>query len=223
MHIYPTERIVLLIDGPNLYGTMKSLGFDMDYKKLLSYMRGKGRLIRALYYTAVLEQDDFVSVKPLIDWLEYNGYTLVTKRVREFTDSEGRRRIRSSMHVELAVGAMQHADQADHFLLFSGDGDFRSVVAELQRLGKRVTVISTLASDVPMVADELRRQADQFVDLVDLQQFIGRDPSARRSAGPARESDGDYEDPDDAEGEGAAATTPTGVVVERTRRRPPLR
>jgi len=231
VYITPTERIVVLIDGPNLYGTMKSLGFDMDYKKLLAYLRGRGRLVRALYFTAVLEQDDFVSVRPLIDWLEYNGYTLVTKRVREFIDSEGRRRIKSSMHVDLAVHAMQQAAGADHFIFFTGDGDFRSLVAELQRMGKRVTVVSTLAGETPMLADELRRQADQFVDLVDLQAQIGRDHAPRRTADQPRNQDDDpYDDVEDSSPlppQGAASSPPvpaTGVVVEtRTRRRTPSR
>jgi uncharacterized LabA/DUF88 family protein len=179
MHFYPNERVALFIDGANLYATAKSLGFDIDYKRLLGFFRQKGHLVRALYYTALAEEQEYSSIRPLIDWLDYNGYTMVTKPTKEFTDSTGRRKIKGNMDIELAVDAMRLADSLDHIVLFSGDGDFRSLVASLQQRGRRVTVVSTLQTQPPMVADELRRQADQFVDLADLEQLICRDPSTR--------------------------------------------
>ena len=179
MDIYPTERIVLFIDGPNLHATAKALGFDVDYKKLLVHFKSQGRLIRAIYYTTVLEQEEFVSIRPLVDWLEYNGFTLVTKPAKEFVDSLGRRRLKGSMDVELAVDAMRLAPQFDHAILFTGDGDFRSLVAALQLQGKRVSVISTLQAS-SMVSDDLRRQADQFVDLADLERELSRTSGSRR-------------------------------------------
>ena len=184
MHIYQTERIALFIDGANLYATAKSLGFDIDYKRLLGVFRQKGQLIRALYYTALAEDQEYSSIRPLIDWLDYNGYTMVTKPTKEFTDATGRRKIKGNMDIELAVDAMRLADHLDHIILVSGDGDFRSLVAALQQKGKRVTVISTLQTQPPMVADELRRQADQFVDIADLEQLICRDSGTQR---PVRE------------------------------------
>ena len=184
MHFYQTERIALLIDGANLYATSKSLGFDIDYKRLLAHFRTKGQLIRALYYTALAEDQEYSSIRPLIDWLDYNGYTMVTKPTKEFTDATGRRKIKGNMDIELAVDAMRLADSLDHIVLFSGDGDFRSLVAALQQKGKRVSVISTLQTQPPMVADELRRQADQFIDLADLESLIGRDPAARVTREP---------------------------------------
>lgn len=188
MDIHRSERVVLFIDGPNLHATAKSLGFDIDYKKVLAYFREKGRLIRAIYYTTVLEQDEFVSIRPLVDWLEYNGYTLVTKPAKEFIDSMGRRRLKGSMDVELAVDAMRLSPHMDHAVLFTGDGDFRSLVAALQRQGNRVTVISTLQAQSPMIADELRRQADQFYDLADLATVIARAPGSRRPPSQSMES-----------------------------------
>jgi uncharacterized LabA/DUF88 family protein len=180
MHIYQTERIALFIDGANLYATAKSLGFDIDYKRLLAVFRQKGHLVRALYYTALAEDQEYSSIRPLIDWLDYNGYTMVTKPTKEFTDATGRRKVKGNMDIELAVDAMRLADTIDHIILFSGDGDFRSLVGALQQRGKRVTVISTLQTQPPMVADELRRQADQFVDIADLEQLICRDPAQQR-------------------------------------------
>jgi uncharacterized LabA/DUF88 family protein len=183
MHFYQTERIALFIDGANLYATAKSLGFDIDYKRLLALFRQKGQLVRALYYTALAEDQEYSSIRPLIDWLDYNGFTMVTKPTKEFTDASGRRKIKGNMDIELAVDAMRLAENLDHIVIFSGDGDFRSLVGALQQMGKRVSVVSTLQTQPPMVADELRRQADQFVDLADLDQLICRDPATR----PVRE------------------------------------
>ncbi len=176
---YASERVALFIDGANLYAASKSLGFDIDYKRLLHFFRGKTRLIRATYYTALADDLEFSSIRPLVDWLDYNGFTMVTKPVKEFTDASGRRKFKGNMDMELAVDAMRLADSVDHLIIFSGDGDFRSLVAALQTKGKRVSVVSTLKTQPPMVADELRPQADQFIDLADLEQEIGR-PATQR-------------------------------------------
>ena len=176
-----SNRIALFIDGANLHATARTLGFDIDYKRLVEEFEGGGSL-RAFYYTAIIEDQEYSSLRPLTDWLSYNGYTVVTKAVKEFTDAGGRRKVKGSMHVELAVDAMDLAGQIDQMVLFSGDGDFRSLVEAVQRRGVRVTVISTISSQPPMIADELRRQADVFTDLVELQSNLARDPSAR----PAR-------------------------------------
>jgi uncharacterized LabA/DUF88 family protein len=183
----PGEKIALFIDGANLYATAKSLGFDIDYKKLLIEFRSRGYLLRAFYYTAVIEDQEYSSIRPLIDWLDYNGYSVVTKATKEFVDQTGRRKIKGNMDIELAVDAMEIAGTIDHMVLFSGDGDFRSLVEAVQRKGVRVTVISTISTQPPMIADELRRQADIFTDIVTLQGKIGRDPAeraAREARGP---------------------------------------
>ncbi len=185
MHFYQHERIALFVDGANLYATAKSLGFDIDYKRLLKHFRQKGHLIRALYYTALAEDQEYSSIRPLIDWLDYNGYTMVTKPTKEFTDASGRRKIKGNMDIELTVDAMKLAPSLDHIVLFTGDGDFRALVASLQEMGRRVSIVSTLQTQPAMVADELRRQADQFIDLADLEQVICRDQSARPPAKPA--------------------------------------
>jgi len=178
--MYPNkEKLALFIDGANLYATAKSLGFDIDYKRLLGEFQSRGDLLRAFYYTAVIEDQEFSSIRPLIDWLDYNGYTVVTKPTKEFVDPAGRRKIKGNMDIEIAVDAMELADRIDHMVLFSGDGDFRSLVEAVQRRGVLVTVISTTSTQPPMIADELRRQADRFVDIVELQPKIGRDPSER--------------------------------------------
>jgi uncharacterized LabA/DUF88 family protein len=181
-----SNKIALFIDGANLYATAKTLGFDIDYKRLLKEFQSRGTLVRAFYYTAIIEDQEYSSIRPLIDWLDYNGYTVVTKATKEFVDQTGRRKVKGNMDIELAVDAMEIAEHIDQMVLFSGDGDFRSLVEAMQRRGVRVTVISTVTTQPPMVADELRRQADIFLDIVELQGKIGRDPG-ERSDRPPRE------------------------------------
>jgi uncharacterized LabA/DUF88 family protein len=169
------SQIALFIDGANLYATAKALGFDIDYRRLLKEFQSRGVLLRAYYYTAIVEDQEYTSVRPLIDWLDYNGYTLVTKTTKEFIDASGRRKVKGNIDIELAVDAMGLARHMDHMVLFSGDGDFRSLVGAVQRRGVRVTVVSTISSRPPMIADELRRQADVFTDLIELRPLIARE------------------------------------------------
>ena len=177
----PGEKIALFIDGANLYATAKSLGFDIDYKRLLREFQSRGYLLRAFYYTAVIEDQEYSSIRPLIDWLDYNGFTVVTKPAKEFTDSAGRRKIKGNMDIELTVDALDMAQFYDHLVLLSGDGDFTALVAALQRRGKRVTVVSTLTTPTPMIADDLRRQADFFLDVAELAKTVGRTPPPERT------------------------------------------
>jgi uncharacterized LabA/DUF88 family protein len=167
--------LALFIDGANAHATAKALGFDIDYKRLLTEFQSRGTLVRAFYYTATFEDREYFSVRPLIDWLDYNGFTVVTKPAKEFDDGEGRRKFkRSSMGVELAVDALEIANQVDNIVLFSGDGDFCPLLAAVQRQGVHVSVISSLRSKPSIIADELRRQADTFIELDDLKAAIGR-------------------------------------------------
>jgi uncharacterized LabA/DUF88 family protein len=175
----PREKIALFIDGANLYATSRSLGFDIDYRKLLAAFQKRGYLVRAYYYTALIEDQEYSSIRPLIDWLDYNGYKVVTKPAKEFTDSTGRRKIKGNMDIELTVDALELTGFVDHYVIFSGDGDFRTLVDALQRRGRKVSIVSTMASQPPMISDDLRRQADHFIDLMTLKAEIGRDPSER--------------------------------------------
>ena len=180
---YSEERVALFIDGANLYSAARGLNFDIDYKRLLEYFKKNTYLKRAFYYTALMEEQEYSPIRPLIDWLDYNGFTMITKPTKEFTDSMGRRKIKGNMDIELAVDAMEMAEHVDHIVLFSGDGDFRRLVESLQRRGVRVTVISTIRTQPPMIADELRRQADHFIDLA--RQMLRR-PKTRCSTRKSR-------------------------------------
>lgn len=187
MIFYKEERMAMFIDGANLYAAARGLGFDIDYKRLLELFAGRARLVRAFYYTALIENEEYSPIRPLVDWLDYNGYAMVTKPTKEFTDAFGRRKIKGNMDIELAIDVMEMADTVDHIMIFSGDGDFRRLVEAVQRRGKRVSVVSTMRSNPPMVADELRRQADNFIDLADLAGHISRarDPNQQNSSQPS--------------------------------------
>ena len=176
MNFFPNERIALFIDGSNLYAAARALGFDIDYKKLLKIFSQEGYMVRAFYYTALVEDQEYSPIRPLVDWLDYNGYTMVTKPAKGFTDAAGRRKIKGNMDIELAVDVMEMTPHIDHVVIFSGDGDFRRLVEWAQSKGKRVTVVSTVRSKPPMIADELRRQADLFLELADLRPEIERQP-----------------------------------------------
>jgi uncharacterized LabA/DUF88 family protein len=179
MIFYPEERIAIFIDGANLYSAARGLAFDIDYKRLLDLFSTKGRLIRAFYYTALVEDQEYSPIRPLVDWLDYNGYAMVTKPTKEFTDVMGRRRVKGNMDIELAIDMLEMAQFIDHAILFSGDGDFRRLVEAVQRRGVRVSVVSTIRSSPPMVSDDLRRQADNFIELQDLAPNIARNHHPR--------------------------------------------
>ncbi|MBM3485463.1 MAG: NYN domain-containing protein [Alphaproteobacteria bacterium] len=174
MNFYSQERIGIFIDGANLYSAARALGFDIDYKNLLQLFAKQGRLVRAFYYTALIEDQEYSPIRPLVDWLDYNGYTIVTKPLKEYVDSTGRRKVKGNMDIELAIDVLEMADHLDHVVLFSGDGDFRRLIEAIQRKGVRATVVSTIRSQPPMIADELRRQADIFVELQELAPMISR-------------------------------------------------
>jgi len=174
LHQERFERLAVFIDGANLYAASRALGFDVDYKNLLVHFRRQGHLIRAYYYTALLETEEYSPLRPLVDWLGYNGYAVVTKPAKEFTDATGRRRVKGSVDIEMAVDVLDLAPHLDHVVIFSGDGDLRRLVDAVQRRGVRVTVVSTIRTQPAMIADELRRQADAFLDLADLAEHITR-------------------------------------------------
>lgn len=164
----------LFIDADSLHSTARALCFDIDYRKLLGEFRGRATILRAFYYTVIVENQEYSGVRPLLDWLDYNGFTVVSKPVKELSDERGRRKFKGSMGIDIAVGVMQLSEQLVEIFLFSGDGGFSSLVKAVQRRGVRVTVVSSFSTQPTMIADELRRQADDFIDLAELQSRIER-------------------------------------------------
>ncbi|TDE34154.1 NYN domain-containing protein [Antarcticimicrobium sediminis] len=176
---YKDETLALFIDGPNFYHTARALNFDVDYKRLLETFQAKGRLLRASYFTPLADTEDHVAIRPLVDWMQFNGWTVVTQPARIFEGDDGRRRIKGSTDIALTVEAMNLAPAIAHAVLFTGNRDFAPLVSGLQAKGTRVSVVSTLRAQPPMISDDLRRQADAFVDLDTLRHDIAR---------PARDS-----------------------------------
>ena len=190
---YKEEKVAIFIDGSNLYAAAKSLDFDIDYKSLSKWISSRGRLVRSFYYTALIDEQEYSPIRPLVDWLDYNGYSMVTKPTKEFTDSQGRKKIKGNMDIELAIDMMEMADCVDHIILFSGDGDFRRLLEAVQRKGVRVTVVSSVKTSPPMVSDDLRRQADHFLDLNTLADYIARDSAVSEQDDYDPEDEDEYE------------------------------
>lgn len=212
MLFYKEERVAMFIDGANFFAAARALSFDIDYRRLLEVFASRSRLVRAFYYTVLIEhQEEFSPLRPLVDWLGYNGYHMVTKVSKEFTDAPGRRKIKGSMDIQFAIDVLEMAEKVDHIIIFSGDGEFRSLVEACQRKGVRVSIVSTMRSSPPMVADELRRQADHFIELSDLAPLISRAPGVQHQQAAQHEPAPIFEDLEEQEGASPA--------TKRTRRR----
>ena len=169
------EKTALFIDGSNFYAATRLLNMDIDYAKLHQLFSHDTNLIRAYYYTALPEDHEFSPLRPLIDWLDYNGFAVISKLTREFTDPEtGKKRTKGNMDMELALDMLKLAPHIDHAVLFSGDGDFCRLLEDVQDLGVRVSVVSTTKTSPPMVADSLRRMADVFIEMESLRGDIAR-------------------------------------------------
>ncbi|MBT9383305.1 NYN domain-containing protein [Pseudooceanicola sp. CBS1P-1] len=181
---HPTDTAAALIDGPNFYATARALGIDVDYKRLMGLLSQTGRLLRASYFTPIsTAEGEHVALRPLVDWLDYNGWNVIAKPAREFTDDEGRRRFRGNTDVDLALTAVNLAPRITHMALFTGNRDFAPLVQDLQSKGVRVTVVSSMKTKPsPFAADELRRAADTFLDLEDLRPLISRPERASAAA-----------------------------------------
>jgi uncharacterized LabA/DUF88 family protein len=173
LNIKPDQRFAVFIDGSNFHASTKALNFDVDFEKLLRVLRESGHLVRAYYYTALPDNNtEYSPIKRIADWLDYNGYTVVSKPWRDFTNSEtGQRRIKGNMDMELALDMIKLANHVEHVVLFSGDGDFCRLLHEVQDKGVSVTVISSNK----LVADTLRRQADDFIEVNQIRHLIERD------------------------------------------------
>ena len=194
LNIKDNERFAVFIDGSNFHSTFKSLGFDVDFALMLDQLKQKGRLVRAYYYTALPHDGEVAPIRRLADWLDYNGYTVISKQTRDFYDSTtGTKRTKGNMDMELALDMLKLAPHIDHAVLFSGDGDFVRLLEEMQNRGLRVTVVSSAKTKPPIMADVLRRQTDDFIELNDVRDLIGR-PS--RSGGDHDESLNDDMDND---------------------------
>ena len=169
---YKDERLAVLIDGPHFMSAASALGMDIDYKLLRAEFAKRGKLLRISHYHPVREDNELMPIRPLLDWLQYNGFDLVTKPIREFTDETGVTRRKANLDVEIAVDAIMIAEKVDHIILLAGSGDLSHLVQNLRTKGVRVTIVSTLRGPSSMVSDNLRRLADNFIELGSLADSI---------------------------------------------------
>ena len=166
------RRVAVFIDGQSLYSASRAIGMEVDYAKLLPALAPaqQSHLVRAMYYTPVDEDaDGYASVVPLTDWLDYNGYCVVTKPGRMSS---------TRMTVDIAIDAIALAPRLDAMILISGDADLAPAVEAVQRHGVSVTVVSTIKVE-GAIADRLRRAADAFVELETLRSAVARPPRVR--------------------------------------------
>lgn len=173
---YKDDRLAIFIDGTNLYSAAKALDLELDYKLLRQEFIRRGALVRLSYHIALLENDEPSVLRPLVDWLSYNGYSVVSKTAREYVDTSGYRKVKANVTTDIAVAAMEIAPHVSHIVLMSGDGDLVALVEALKRKGVRVSIVSTVYSKPSTISDELRRVADYFIDLEQLKPIISKPP-----------------------------------------------
>lgn len=166
-HLMPAgRRVAIFIDGVEFDETLRCIDGAVDYRKLLGAFQEHGRLLRAYYYAPTDEQA-LISMRPLLDWLTYNGYQVRVKGDGEHSERRSRQRSRS-MSIELAVDVLELAPHLDTIVLITGDDAFKPLVAAVQARGITVSVVSTLKSKPAMVGNALRRQADEFIEIVSM-------------------------------------------------------
>jgi len=173
-YYFDEKRTAVFVDGANLWHTAGAMRFTVDFRLFKEFFAEYFDLVRIYYYTAIQEDPGgHQQLRSLVDWLSFNEYALVTKMAKTYR-SLGTERIKGNMDVEIAVDIVRMAPKLDVIILFSGDGDFCAAVKAAQDQGARVFVVSTITTQPPMVADELRKQADGFIDLSELVQRIRR-------------------------------------------------
>lgn len=181
IELYEDETVAALIDGQNNYFAMKALGWQMDFKKLRDWLLLSCRVHRMFYYSAVDESADFDPLIPVLDYMEYNGYRIVKKQAKFYHDAGGAVRGIKRVDVEITIDMLRLPASVDHVLLFSGDGSLVPSIRAAQDAGKRVTVLSTMEGGI--VSDDMRRVADQFIDLKEMRHELER---LERQEQPAR-------------------------------------
>ena len=174
---YKNEKVAVLIDGAYLYALSRNLDFDIDYNRLLKWIGMRGQLLRASYYTVIQEDQEYSPIRPLVDWLDYNGFKVITKTSKEDNTLHIRKK-RPDIHVELSVDAMAIAKDVDHILLCAGDSDFTHLVKVLQTQGVRTSLFGTIQTSGQITSDELRRHADYFIEMKDIISDICRDSNS---------------------------------------------
>ena len=172
---YPNERTSIFIDGRSLFHTARKLDFEVDLSKFSQYFASKFQLVRCSYYTPVSEER--TPLHNILDWLSYNGFTVST---RVFSPDNHPPSISSLMSVDIIEQTLGNGYAGDepyalqHVVIVSGDGDYCPVVKFLKSRSIRVSVMSSLETEPLSISEELRRLADNFIELDDLRSELER-------------------------------------------------
>jgi uncharacterized LabA/DUF88 family protein len=166
----PLDRVAIFIDGENIHYSAKHLNMRLDYLKLCRKLAGKRRLVRAYFYTAVSTQSE--GKIDFINFLKLNGFTVVTREVKSFNESDGSSRsIRGALDMEMAMDVMDLCPTLDTVILCTGDGDFCPLVTAVARRGKHVELCALRE----MTSTDLIAAADTYTDLGGLKDEIALD------------------------------------------------
>lgn len=169
---FQRERIGLFVDGTNMFYLAAALHCRIDYVKFLNYFKTRHTFVAyAGYYTAIEEKaNGDRPIQPLVDFLSANGYSLVTKMTRSYTQPDGSTKLTGNVDVDLACDMLEIAPFLDRAILVSGDGDFARLVTSVQRKGVPVTVVSS--KRMRMLSEDLRKAASTVIDLADIQEEV---------------------------------------------------
>lgn len=171
------EPTAVLIDGYNTLSTTKLLKFDIDFRKLLNLFQNKTRLVKIYYFASLRDNPaDHDPMIPVIQWMMYNGYNVISKKMNEFMNIDNIQS-KGNMDVEISVTVLEMVKSVDHIVLFTGDENFRFLIEAVQRMGTRITVCSSMQCQPQIMSDDLRRQADNFIELNNLKSEIQRNRS----------------------------------------------
>jgi uncharacterized LabA/DUF88 family protein len=146
--------VAIFIDGNNLFHAARSAGVEIDYAKLLNYLRGESPLLRAFFYTGVDERAE--RQQGFLLWMRRNGYRVVQKELKTFPDGTKK----ANLDVEIAVDMLSLAGHYDTAILVSGDEDFAYAINVIAYKGVRVEVVGFRSNTSPRLIDV----ADRFVD-----------------------------------------------------------
>ncbi|HOX26223.1 MAG TPA: NYN domain-containing protein [Candidatus Krumholzibacteria bacterium] len=171
----PLDKVAIFIDGENIHYSAKHLNMRLDYLKLCRRLAGKRRLLRAYFYTAISAQSE--GKIDFINFLKLNGFTVVTREVKSFSEPDATNRsVRSALDMELAMDIVNLCPHVDTVILCSGDGDFRPLVEAVARRGKHVEVCALRE----MTSTDLIAAADVYVDLGSLKDEIALEYQPQR-------------------------------------------
>jgi uncharacterized LabA/DUF88 family protein len=167
LHIVKNHhRIAIFIDGASLFYAALQLQLEVDYSKLLNYLKGDRQLLRAYFYTGSDSGND--RQQGFLLWMRRNGYRVITKDLTTLPDGSRK----ANLDIEIAIDMMTLAGYCDTIVLLSGTGDLTYAVNALSYRGVKIELVSLRAN----TNDQLINLADRFIDLADIRDLICKTP-----------------------------------------------